>query len=265
MTFARTPLFVANWKMNKRVAECAEFADAFGSLLQEIPMKLGETYEAAIAPPFTHLPALGKALAGSGIDLGAQNCGAAKSGAYTGEISPSVLRELGCRWAIVGHSERRQLYKEDDALVLARLRAAIEEDLGVILCVGETLPDRRADRTWRVVESQLSGLAQKPLRPDAWKRVVIAYEPVWAIGTGENATPTQAQEVHAQIRAWVHAKVGAAQAGDLRIVYGGSVKPDNAAALLAERDIDGFLVGGASLEAVTFANLVRNGLKSAVN
>lgn len=263
MAFARTPLFVANWKMNKQVSECAEFADAFRAMLREVPLTLGSGYEVAIAPPFPHLSTLGKVLEGSGIALASQNCGPARSGAYTGEVSPAVLKELGCRWAIVGHSERRHLYKEDDALVFSRLRAAIEEKVGVILCVGETLQDRRADRTWKVIETQLSGFTQKPLHPDCWNQMVIAYEPVWAIGTGENATPAQAQEVHAKIRSWVQAKVGPAQAADLRILYGGSVKPDNSATLLAEPDVDGFLIGGASLDAVSFANLVRNGLKSA--
>ena len=245
----RTPLFAANWKMNKLVKEVTPFFQA----LQETLKDVKGDYDVMIAPPATHLTSVPK---GSAFHLGSQNCGTTKFGAFTAEISPVVLKELGCQWVIVGHSERRHIYKEDDGLVLARMKAGLTEGLKVVLCVGETLQERKAGKTSNVVETQLAILSK------AWDRVVIAYEPVWAIGTGENATPEQAEEVHSFIRGWVTQRTSANVANELRILYGGSVKPENSQALMAQKNVDGFLVGGASLDPVIFAGVIRNGLKS---
>lgn len=246
----RAPIFAANWKMNKTVKETPEFVPALRAALASVP---SVPYEVLIAPPATHLAALGGALRGTSWKLGAQNCGQAKSGAYTGEISPVVLKEVGCDFVILGHSERRHVYGETDRLVLARLTAAVAEGLKVILCVGEKLEERKANKTFSVIDTQLAILSGLSLG----SQLVIAYEPVWAIGTGENASPEQAQEVHAYIRKGL----GAAGA-TTPILYGGSVKPDNAGALLGKPDVDGFLIGGASLEPGTFAGVIKNGLES---
>jgi len=250
MTTMRTPIFAANWKMNKSVKETPDFVPALQNALAAAPQI---PYEVLIAPPATHLAVLGTAMRGTTYKLGSQNCGQAKSGAYTGEISPVVLKELGCDFVILGHSERRHVYGETDKLVLARLTAAVAEGLKVILCVGEKLEERKANKTFSVIDTQLAILSGLTLG----SQLVIAYEPVWAIGTGENASPEQAQEVHAYIRK------GLGAAGtNTPILYGGSVKPDNAAALLGKPDVDGFLVGGASLEPGTFAGVIKNGLES---
>jgi triosephosphate isomerase len=211
--------------------------------------------EIVLAPPFTALAAVGAKLAGSAVALAAQNVSPEKQGAFTGEIAPGMLVELGCRYGIVGHSERRALFGEDDALVARKAAALLEHGIRPIVCVGETLAQREQGRTSAVVSGQLEGsLASVP--PERADDVVVAYEPVWAIGTGKTATPELAQEVHALIRAQLRRRFGAA--GDrVRIQYGGSVKPDNAASLLGQADIDGALVGGASLEAESFARIVR--------
>ncbi|MEZ4751312.1 MAG: triose-phosphate isomerase [Bdellovibrionota bacterium] len=256
----RIPLFAANWKMNKAVSETAEFVTQLSELLVAAPGKLGTDFEVLLCPQSTHLSTLSASIGTRPIEFGAQNCGTAKNGAFTGEISPVVLKELGCGWTLVGHSERRHIYLEDDALVLSRTRAALAEGLSVVLCVGEKLEERRADRTMQVVETQLSIL--KGMSAADIERIVVAYEPVWAIGTGENATPEQAEAVHASIRKWYASALGEKAADALRILYGGSVKPENAAQLLREADVDGFLVGGASLDPVVFSNVIKNGLES---
>jgi len=257
----RAAVFVANWKMNKLLREMPEYVERLRSTLAEIPLELGSAYEVAIAPSGAHLLSLSRILEQAKMKLGAQNCGTAKFGAYTGEVSPAVLKEIGCEWVILGHSERRHVFKEDDLLILSRMRAALEEGLGVILCVGEILQDRKAGKTFKTIETQLSILKQVTA-PLSLKRIVIAYEPVWAIGTGENASPQQAQEVHAFIRTWFLEKCSAEEAPRLRILYGGSVKPENASQLLSQKDVDGFLIGSASLDPATFAGVIRNGLKS---
>lgn len=243
----RTPIFAANWKMNQTLKEVSSFVPKFTEALGRQTTSL----EIVIAPAFVHLPAFVNAADGTSIQVGAQNCAPAKSGAFTGEVSAPMLVEIGCQWAIVGHSERRQLFAEDDALVGNRLRAALADGLQVIFCVGETLEERRGGLAEQVVARQL-GVLKDVAHPE---RVAIAYEPVWAIGTGEVATPAQARDMHAFARAKLPSK-------DMRILYGGSVKPDNAGALLAEPEIDGFLVGGASLDPVGFASVIRNGLAS---
>ena len=246
----RRKIVAANWKMYKTVREAEAFVAAF------LPRVAGANdVEIVLAPPFTALAAVGAKLAGSAVALAAQNVNPEKQGAFTGEIAPGMLVELGCRYGIVGHSERRAIYGEGDALVARKAAALLEHRIRPIVCVGETLEQREQSRTSAVVSAQLEGsLASVP--PDRADDVVIAYEPVWAIGTGKTATPELAQEVHALIRAQLRRRFGAA--GDrIRIQYGGSVKPDNAASLLAQADIDGALVGGASLEAESFARIVR--------
>ena len=246
----RRPIVAANWKMYKTVREAEAFLAAFLPLVAAV-----RNVEIVLAPPFTALAAVGAKLAGGAVVLAAQNVNPEKQGAFTGEVSPAMLAELGCRYGIVGHSERRALYGEDDALVARKAEALLAHGIRPIVCVGETLEQREQGRSSAVVSAQLAGsLARVPAeRADD---VVVAYEPVWAIGTGRTATPELAQEVHAVIRKQLRARFGSG-ADRIRIQYGGSVKPDNAASLLAQPDIDGALVGGASLEAESFARIVR--------
>jgi triosephosphate isomerase len=247
--------------MNKFLKETGDFVKTFRQGLQDVPGKPGEDYTVALAPQSTHLLNLSRELEGSGIELSGQNCGVAKFGAYTGEISAAVLRELGCKYAIVGHSERRHVFKEDDALILSRLKAGLEEGLKVIFCVGEVLQERKAGKTFNRLESQLGVLKESPFPTDKLSEVIIAYEPVWAIGTGETATVSQVQEVHTFIRSWIQEKFSTAAANAIRIQYGGSVKPENAGQIMAQQDVDGLLVGTASLDPSVFAGVIRNGLK----
>jgi triosephosphate isomerase len=246
----RRPILAANWKMHKTTAEAAAFASAFLPLVSD-----ARAVDVVIAPPFTALEALGRALAGSAVALAAQNVHPEEQGAYTGEISPGMLAHLGCAYAIVGHSERRSLFAETDAFVARKARALLERGIRPIVCVGESLEQREAERTFDVVGAQIDGSLAE-LDSDRAADVVVAYEPVWAIGTGRTATPAMAQEVHAFIRERLGAHFGAG-AADVRIQYGGSVKPDNVDSLMAEPDIDGALVGGASLEPEAFARIVK--------
>jgi len=236
--------------MNKTAREAAALAAGVRGLLDGL-----DGVECVLCPPFTSLRAVREALSGSRIGLGAQNVHWEASGAFTGEISASMLVEESCAYAIVGHSERRQYFGETDETVNRRARAALAAGLKPIVCVGETLAEREAGATFVVVERQVrQGLAG--LSAADWDRVVIAYEPVWAIGTGRTATAAQAQEVHARIRGLLRELAGAA-AERIRIQYGGSVKADNAAELFGQPDIDGGLIGGASLQAETFAAICR--------
>jgi triosephosphate isomerase len=245
---SRRRFLAANWKMHKTIAESVAFATDF------LPLVKGAPAEIAIAPPFTALAALGEALAGSNVALAAQNVHDEAKGAFTGEVAPSMLVDAGCAWAIVGHSERRALFGETDAFIARKAAALFAAGLRPIVCVGETLAEREAGRTFAVLETQLAGsLASVPAARAA--ELVIAYEPVWAIGTGRTATPEMAQESHATIRGWLRGRFAAA-ADAIRIQYGGSVKPENAAELMAQPDVDGALVGGASLEPASFARIV---------
>jgi triosephosphate isomerase len=246
----RTPILAANWKMHKTQAEALRFATAFLPLVKD-----ATAVEIVLAPPFTALARLSEALAGSNVALAAQNVNPELQGAFTGEISPAMLADVGCRYAIVGHSERRSLYAEDDAFVARKARALLERGIRPIVCVGETLAQREGGQTFPVIAAQLAGsLAEVPAERAA--EVVIAYEPVWAIGTGKTATPAMAQEVHAYVREQLARRFStAAQA--MRIQYGGSVKPENVDDLMAQSDIDGALVGGASLDPEAFARIVR--------
>jgi len=250
----RRRLLAANWKMHKTVGEAVAFAEAFLPRVADL-----EEHEIAIAPPFTALAALGRELEGSRVRLAAQNVHDQPSGAFTGEIAPAMLAELGCAYAIVGHSERRQLFGESSEFVARKAAALFAHGIRPIVCVGETLEEREAGRTFAVLEAQLS-VSLDRLEGDQVADAVIAYEPVWAIGTGRTATPAMAQEVHAMIRGGLRRNFGAA-AERVRIQYGGSVKPDNAAELMAQPDVDGALVGGASLDPDSFARIVQGGTR----
>ncbi|MBM4302745.1 MAG: triose-phosphate isomerase [Deltaproteobacteria bacterium] len=253
---SRIPLFIANWKMNKLAKDVQAFVIPFNEATQDVSAKS----ERVLAPTSVYLSALVVATKGTSIHVSAQNCGTAKSGAFTGEVSAAMLKDLGVGWVILGHSERRHIFKEDNNLVNARLKAAIEEGLTPVFCVGEKLEERKANQTFIVIENQLLGL--KAHSEAVLKDLVVAYEPVWAIGTGENATPTQAQEVHAFIRQWISKNISSTFANRTRILYGGSVKPENSSQLMAMEDVDGLLVGGASLDPLSFGEIVKKGLNS---
>ncbi len=249
---ARRCIVVGNWKMNKTVAESLALVREVRSAVSMVR----ERVEVAIAPPFTALHAVGKALEDSNVLLAAQNCHAAESGAFTGEVSASMLNEVGCRYVILGHSERRQLFGETDASVNRKVDAVLKAGMLPIVCVGETGDEREAGKTLAVVETQVKG-ALNGFGAGVGAPFVLAYEPVWAIGTGKTASARQAQEVHAHIRLVLKGLWGAETAGQVRIQYGGSVKADNAVELLSQPDIDGALVGGASLKAGDFAAIVK--------
>lgn len=248
---ARIPLLAANWKLHKTIAEAAAFVAAFRPAVAGL-----NGVEVALCPPFTALATVGRELLGSGIALGAQNMYKEDQGAYTGEVSPVMLRDLGVRYVILGHSERRSLFGEDDALIMAKVHAACRHGLIPILCVGETLAEREAGATAAVVVRQVEA-ATRGLAPAQVAGLVIAYEPVWAIGTGRNASAADANAVGALIRREVGARFGPAAAAGLRIQYGGSVKAANVAEFQRQPEIDGALVGGASLDPHGFAELVR--------
>lgn len=246
----RTPFIAGNWKMHKTVEESVEFAQELLKAVQGV-----DGVEVAIAPPFTALKAVAAVLEGSSVGLASQNLFWEESGAYTGEVSGPMLVETGCTHAIIGHSERRQYFGETNETVNKRLFAALACGLKPIVCIGETLEEREAGRTFGVVEKQLEGGLARFLA-DQMKAVVIAYEPVWAIGTGVTATPEQAEEVHGFIRSRMAELFDGGLAESVRILYGGSVKPDNIKDLMACENIDGALVGGASLQVESFAALV---------
>jgi triosephosphate isomerase (TIM) len=244
----RRPLIAGNWKMHGSRAENAELIEA---LLLGLP---GQTpVEIAVCPPFVYLWETARLLKSSSIALGAQSVCAEALGAFTGEVAANMLKDVGCKYVIVGHSERRAIYKEDDALVARKFLAAQSQGLIPILCVGETLEERERGQTTPVVSRQLTAVLDLA-GAAALRTAVIAYEPVWAIGTGKNATPTQAQEVHAHIRTAIAGR-DAKIAADVRILYGGSVKAANAHELFAMPDVDGGLVGGASLKADEFLKI----------
>ncbi len=251
MIRTRTPLLAGNWKMWGTRGEAAALSTALTAVVGRTPGR-----EVMIAPPFTALDVVRSVLDGSAIQLGAQNLHWEPKGAFTGEISAPMLVEAGCTYVIIGHSERRQLFGETNETVNKRLHAALAAGLTPVVCVGETLQERDADATVQVVERQVvAGLAG--ISPAALAKSVVAYEPVWAIGTGKTATPAQAQDVHRTIREQL-AKVADQHTADrVRILYGGSVKPDNIDSLMAEPDVDGALVGGASLVAEQFIRIVQ--------
>lgn len=250
----RKKIIAANWKMNMTVAETESFLTDFRLEVEDVT-----STEIVIAPPFTALAKLSELLGGSQkIRLGAQNFYYEKSGAYTGEISATMLRELFVRYVIIGHSERRAIFGETDDLINKKVKTALASELRPILCVGETLTEREAGKEKEVLETQLRG-GLAGVSPEELLDIVIAYEPVWAIGTGKTATSAQAQDAHAHTRAVLAELTNQETADKVRIQYGGSVKPSNALELLSQPDIDGALVGGASLEPRGFAEIVKAG------
>lgn len=249
----RKKLVAGNWKMNKTVADAQKLAEG-------IKRELGECrdVDVVLCPPFTALKVVGEAIDKTSLKLGAQNMHWETHGAFTGEISAGMLRDLYCHYVILGHSERRALFQETDAIVNQKVRAALGGNLVPIVCVGETLAERDAGRIREVIEGQvrgsLAGLEKH------FGDLIIAYEPVWAIGTGRTATPEQAQEVHALIREVLASMASREVSAGVRILYGGSMKPDNAPALMAQPDIDGGLIGGAALDARSFVEIIRAGI-----
>ncbi len=246
----RTPVMAGNWKMFKTAQQTRDYFQRFLPLVENASGR-----EIVVCPPFPCLAAAAEATAGSKTAIGGQNLYWVAEGAYTGEVSAPMLVDVGCRWVIVGHSERRQYFHETDENVRKRTEAALEAGLTPIVCVGETLEQRESGRTGDVLEAQFHG-GLRGLNPEQFAALTIAYEPVWAIGTGKTATPEMAEEAHCRIRALAESHYGAPAASSLRILYGGSVKPDNAASLMAKPDIDGVLVGGASLDPLGFAAIV---------
>jgi triosephosphate isomerase len=247
----RLPFMAGNWKMNKTVGEALD-------LVRELKASLSgvQGVEVAVAPPYTALYAVHRELVGSSIHLAAQNLYWEEKGAFTGEVSPLMLKEVGCHYVIIGHSERRQFFGETDETVNRRIKAALAQSLKVIFCIGETLKEREEGKTFSVIERQVDG-GLRGLGEREMKDMVIAYEPVWAIGTGKTATPEQAEEVHRFIRGRLEKLYSRGVSEEIRIQYGGSVTPENVQGLMNQPDIDGALVGGASLKAESFSKIVR--------
>lgn len=246
----RKPLIAGNWKMFKTVHEAVAFAKEFKNIVRDVT-----EVDIVLAPPFTAVHAVAEAARASNIAVAAQDVFWEREGAFTGAVSAAMVREAGAEYVIVGHSERRRIFGDTDVAVNRKTLAALGGDLTPIVCVGETLEEREANRTLAVLDQQVKA-ALEGVTPEQVSDLAIAYEPVWAIGTGRNATAAQAQEAHAHIRARLRQWFGADAAERCRIVYGGSVKPDNAAELLREADVDGALVGGASLDVRGFGEIV---------
>ncbi len=246
----RKKIVAGNWKMNTTVPEGIELAKAVAAKSAELPENVG----LIVAPPFTHLAAVAEAIKGSRVELSAQNCADHEKGAYTGEVSVDMLKSVGCKWTILGHSERRQYYGETDEKLVVKVRLALAGGLGVILCVGENLEQREAGKHFDVVKEQIENVLFN-FTAEELKHIVVAYEPVWAIGTGKTATAEQAEEIHAYIRKVLAGKFGKEAAEDTTILYGGSCKPSNAAELFAMKDIDGGLIGGAALKPDDFIGI----------
>lgn len=236
--------------MNTTVPEGVQLAKEVIEKAKNLPANV----ELVVAPPFTHLASVAEALKGSNVKLSAQNCADHEKGAYTGEVAVNMLTSVGCQYTILGHSERRQYYGETDEKLVVKTKLALEAGLKVILCVGENLQEREAGKHFQVVTEQTRNVLFNFSAEDM-KSIVIAYEPVWAIGTGKTATAAQAEEIHACIRSVIEEKFGAQVADDLTILYGGSCKPSNAKELFAEKDIDGGLIGGAALKADDFLGI----------
>lgn len=248
----RKHIVAGNWKMNNDLSESEELVSQIKSHLEKNPEA-----KVIVAPSYTNLQHVFESLKETPIEVAAQNMHEKESGAYTGEVSAKMLTSVGVKHVILGHSERRAIFQETDDLLAKKVNAALQDDLQVIFCCGEELEERKSNNHFKVVEEQLSkGLFH--ISGDAWKNVVIAYEPVWAIGTGETASPEQAQEMHAFIRKTVAEKFGSEVAEDVSILYGGSVKPANAKEIFAKEDVDGGLIGGASLKAEDFLAIVHS-------
>jgi triosephosphate isomerase (TIM) len=253
---ARDLIFAGNWKMNMTIKEALELVNGLKRELVDI-----EEAKIVVAPPATALSPVSDALLDSNISLSAQNVYSKISGAYTGEISVLMAKDAGCKYTIIGHSERRKYFNEDDASVNQKIRLALDNGLEVIFCIGESLEEREAGKMEDIVKSQLLGGLIDITKEDL-AGIIIAYEPVWAIGTGKNATPEEAQEVHALIRAELAKKYDQETAKSISVLYGGSVNPDNIEDLMQEEDLDGVLVGGASLKIESFSDIVKKGLNA---
>lgn len=253
----RKKVIAGNWKMNLGPAGARDLLKDLNQALENRSV----ASEVVVCPPFVSLHLAVSLLQNSPVKVGAQNVHYEASGAYTGEVSPQMLREAGCTYVIVGHSERREYFSEDDTLVARKVKSALDEGLNVILCVGETLDQRKSGDQERVVTGQLKAVIDS-LDSDTASGLIIAYEPVWAIGTGETATPEQAQEMHAHIRRQLADGLGEERAASMAILYGGSMKPANAEELLNQPDVDGGLIGGASLDADSFVEIVEIAEKS---
>lgn len=244
------PFIAGNWKMNLTLKESKDLATSIRADIEGM-----EGVDVGVFPPFVFLEGVYSVLKGGSIILGAQNMHWEDSGAFTGEVSAGMLKDVGCTHVILGHSERRHVFGETDSMINAKLRTAFARDIMPIFCIGERLEERESGKTFEVIEEQLkAGL--EGLKPESVSRLTIAYEPVWAIGTGRNATPAQAQEVHGHVRALLKESYGEEAAAQVRIQYGGSVKPENAAEILAQPDVNGLLVGGASLKRDSFCKIV---------
>ena len=249
----RKPVIAGNWKMPLTLADAR-------ALVQQLKGSCEtDAVDVVVCPPFTALSSVGELLKGSRISLGAQDVFWEPQGAFTGEVSPVMLRDVGCRYVIIGHSERRTHFGETDQSVQRKLLAALSQQLTPIVCVGETLAEREANQTFAVLTRQLERALEGVTAADTG-RILLAYEPIWAIGTGRNATPQQAQEAHAAIRQWLAKRDGHPVSESIRIQYGGSVAAANAASLLQEPDVDGALVGGSSLKADAFTAIVKAAL-----
>jgi triosephosphate isomerase len=245
----RKKVVAGNWKMNTTVPEGVELAKAVVEASAQVPSDV----KLVVAPPFTHLHAVAEVLKGTAVGLSSQNWADKKSGAYTGEVAVSMLQSVGCEYVVLGHSERREYYGETDAKLVEKVKLALEAGLSPIFCIGETLEERQSGRHFEVVTSQVTNVLYT-LTPEQMAQVIIAYEPVWAIGTGLTATAEQAQEIHAEIRKVLAAHFGEL-AEEITILYGGSCKPSNAKELFACPDIDGGLIGGAALKAEDFIGI----------
>ncbi len=248
----RKNIVAGNWKMNNDLAETQELISHL-----KLQMVKEPTAKVYVAPSFVNLYNTFQSLKGTVVNVAAQNMHYAENGAFTGEVSAKMLKSIGVNTVILGHSERRALFNETDELLAKKVNAALENDMEIIFCFGEELKDRKSDKHFEVVKEQLeNGLFH--VGKDAWKNIILAYEPVWAIGTGETASPEQAQEMHKYVRSLVADKFGKDIAQDVSILYGGSVKPNNAAEIFEKEDVDGGLIGGASLKAIDFLNIVNS-------
>ncbi|MBQ0097070.1 MAG: triose-phosphate isomerase [Bacteroidales bacterium] len=248
----RKKIVAGNWKMNTTVPQGIELAKEVVALGKEV-----KDCELVIAPPFTHLAGVAEVVKGTKVALAAQNCADHTSGAYTGEVSVDMIDSIGCTYCILGHSERRQYYGETDEKLVVKVNLALEKNIKPILCVGENLQEREAGKHFEIVEAQIKNVLYT-LTAEQLKNVVVAYEPVWAIGTGKTATADQAQEIHACIRKCIADKFGVELAEEITILYGGSCKPSNAKELFAQKDIDGGLIGGAALKAPDFIAIAQS-------
>ena len=255
----RKPLIAGNWKMNKTASEAVNLVRTIKAGVHTLEKEV----DIVLCPPFTAVATVSEEVKGSSLQVGAQNMHNEAGGAFTGEIAPDMLKDLGCRYVILGHSERRSYFNESDEFVNKKLKTALKYNLVPIVCVGECLEDREASKHFDVVKSQFEGTFADVSAEDM-EKTVIAYEPVWAIGTGKTASPEQAQEMHQFIRKLIQEKIGDVVAKKIRILYGGSMKPDNVVDLISQEDVDGGLIGGAALKAESFVEIIQGSIKEGV-